>query len=72
MITWNEAQHICEVDNMTLFQYDSEDKYDEVSDLVDYHIRAFFETTTDIGDVVFLGLRRNKQVHTQFLHFLFP
>ena len=56
---------------MTLFQYDSEDKYDAVSDLVDYHMRAFFETTTDIGDVVFLGLKRNEQVLTLCFDSLF-
>ena len=47
---------------MTLYQYDNVDKYENRGDLIDYLVKSFFETATELGDVVFLGLHRNSQV----------
>ena len=48
---------------MTLFQYDNDDKFYKDGDIVDYLVKAFIDTETELGDVVFLGLKRNKVVN---------
>ena len=47
---------------MTLFQYDSDDKYYSLKQQLDFLFKAFFETATEFERTVFLGLRRNSQV----------
>ena len=63
LLTWNEAQHHCGSQNMTLFQYDNDDKFYKDGDIIDYLVKAFIDTGTELGDVVFLGLKRNKVVN---------
>ena len=62
LLTWDDAQQHCEAENMTLFQYDSEDKLYTPAGNMDYLMKALFETATDFGDFVFLGLKQNQQV----------
>ena len=62
LLKWSDAQNLCESENMTLFQYDNPDKYDNTADPIDYLMKSFFERATELGDVVFLGLQRNLQV----------
>ena len=62
LLTWTEAQQHCEAKGMTLFQYDSDDKYYSLKQQLDFLFKAFFETATEFERTVFLGLRRNSQV----------
>ena len=70
--TWEDAQQRCEAENMTLFQYDSEDKFYKRRQKVDRLLEIFYETQPDFGEFVFLGLRSNKQVgnHTKYKNIL--
>ena len=64
LLKWSDAQNLCEAENMTLFQYDNPDKHGNrpTADPIDYLMKSFFESATELGDVVFLGLQRNLQV----------
>ena len=48
---------------MTLFQYDSEDKFYKHRQNADHLLKIFYETQTDFGEFIFLGLKRNNEVN---------
>ena len=62
LITWHEAQRNCEKNNMTLFQYDTYEKYYSSGYRMDMLLKAFYATAIGTGDVVFLGLQENPEV----------
>ena len=53
--TWTTAHDICRLRGKSLFQYESlsDDKILQ---------KLHFRTSTEFGNVIFLGLKRNKQV----------
>ena len=56
-LSWVEAQRSCEKEGMTLLS----NFYDETMKLV---VKYYREMGFEIGDVIFIGLKRNKQVDT--------
>ena len=47
---------------MTLFQYDTDEKYSKNRVRHDSLLEAFYKTAINTGNVVFLGLKRNVEV----------
>ena len=56
-ISWVEAQRSCEKEGMTLLS----NFYDNTMKLV---VKYYREMGSETGDVIFIGLKRNKQVNT--------
>ena len=55
LISWSEAQHVCESRNMTLLQYDTSISDSQMK-------RVYYKAAADFGEVMFLGLKRNPKV----------
>ena len=62
-LSWLEAQRSCEKEGMTLIG----NFYDDTMRLVAKH---YLEMLSEMGDVIFIGLKRNKQVISDFLTYI--
>ena len=52
--SWLEAQKTCQADNMTLSTYGG--------GLTEHELKHHIQNGLEMGDVIFIGLKRNEQV----------
>ena len=58
-----EAQAHCKSRHMTLFQFGTQPSmYHRVAVDDDFLLEKYYETATDVGDAIYLGLKRNSEV----------